>query len=113
MSYDFRTPIVNNSGIIFWNVNKIAQWLIGLSSIIYGLFWNYVFYQAAIIVDDSYARFKLMIIGVAGTSMGTTAFLVNTSSSEIQTLIGHIIFVISGLMVLGIFITPKRLFSSK
>ncbi len=113
MSYDFRTPIFNDSGIIFWNVNKIAQWLIGLSSLTYGLFWNYVFYQAAIIVDDSYARFRLMIIGIAGTSMGTTAFLVHTSSSEIQTLTGHIIFVISGLMILGIFIIPKRLFSSK
>ena len=113
MVFDLRYPIINDVGIIFWNINPIAAWLIGLSSLIYGLIWGYVFYRAALLVDDGYSRVKLMVMSADGFIIGSVAFLVHTSSNEIQTVIGHSLFIFAGAMTLGVYLLPKKLFHIK
>lgn len=110
MAYDFRLPIVNPSGIIFWNINPLAAWLIGLSSIIYGFIWGHIFYRASLLVDDVYSRVKLIVISSNGFILGTVALLVHTSANEVQTIIGHALFIIAGTITLAVYLLPPRLF---
>ncbi len=112
MIYDFRTPVINELGIIFWNVNSIAQWLIALSAFLYGLIWCYVFYKAALLLNDGYSRYRLFALSATGFLMGTVGLLVHSSSNEAQTLVGHILFIIAGIAVLSIYIVPKKFFST-
>lgn len=113
MTLDLRYPIINSIGIIFWNVNPYAQWLIGLSSFFYGFLWGYVFYKAALLVNDGLSRVKLMVMSADGFILGTVALLVHTSSNEVQTILGHALFILAGVITLGIYLLPKRMFEFK
>ena len=110
MTLDLRYPIINSVGIIFWNVNPVAQWLIGLSSFFYGFLWGYVFYKAALLVSDGFSRVKLLVMSTDGFIIGTVALLVHTSSNEIQTVLGHTLFIVAGVITLGIYLLPHRMF---
>jgi len=113
MSYDFRLPVINSNGIIFWNINPVASWLIGISSLVYGFIWGYVFYRAALLINEPYARVKMMIVSANGFILGTVAILVHTSSNQIQTILGHILFIIAGTLTLSMYLLPKKLFEFK
>ena len=110
MIYDFRLPIISTEGIIFWNVNIYAAWLVGLTSLIYGLIWGYVFYRAALLVNDGLSRVKMMVMSADGFIIGSVALIVHTSTNEIQTVVGHSLFVFAGAITLGIYLLPKKLF---
>jgi hypothetical protein len=110
MANDFRLPIINEAGIIFWNINPIAAWLVSLSAFIYGIIWGIVFYRAALLVNDAFGRVKLMVMSADGFLIGSVALLVHTSSTEIQTVLGHSMFIVAGLLTLGIYLLPKKIF---
>jgi hypothetical protein len=113
MIYDLRLPMINNLGIILWNVNPLAQWIIGLTAFFYGFIWGYVFYNAALLVDEAFARVKLLVMSADGFIIGSVALLVHTSSNEFQTVLGHGLFIITGIITLGIYLLPKRMFEIK
>lgn len=110
MIYDFRTPIINPVGIIFWNINPIAAWLVGIVSFGFGLIWGHVFYQAALLVNEAYLRVRLLVMSADGFILGTIVILVHTSSNEVQTILGHALFIIVGVITLGIYLLPKQIF---
>ncbi len=111
--FDFRTPILEPGGVILWNANPIAGWLIGLSGLFFGTMWSVVFYNARKLVQNFYSRFKLMVIGADGLLMGTIALLVHTSQTPLQTILGHILFVIAGIVTISIYIIPGDSFEGE
>jgi len=108
--FDFRTPILEPGGIILWNANRVAGWLIGLSGFFYGIMWSVIFFNARKLVQNFYSRFKLMVIGADGLLMGTIALLVHTSQTPFQTILGHILFVVAGVITIAIYIIPGNFF---
>lgn len=113
MSYDFRLPIINDFGIIFWNINPVAAWILAILSFTYGCVWGYVFYKAALFVHDALSRVRLLVMSADGFILGSVVILVHTSSNEIQTILGHALFLISSILTLGIYLLPKRMFEIK
>lgn len=115
MVYDLahtdRLPLVSEHGIIIWNANPIAQWIIGLSAFFYGFIWGYVFYNAALILNDAKSRVKLLVMSADGFIIGTVALLVHTSSNELQTLVGHGMFVIASGLTLAIYLLPESFYN--
>lgn len=110
MYSDFRLPIINSDGIIFWNINPLAAWTVGLSSFIYGCIWGYLFYQAALLINDAHARVRLLVISADGFILGSVALLVHTSTNEIQTVAGHSLFILAGLITVAIYLLPDKIF---
>lgn len=108
-----RFPVISEYGVIIWNANPIAQWIIGLSAFTYGFIWGYVFYNAALLLQDAHSRVKLLVMSADGFIIGTVALLVHTSSNELQTVIGHGLFVVASALTLAIYLLPDRIFNTR
>ena len=106
-----ETPIIKESGVILWNQDLLARWIIGLTSFFYGMVWGIIFYQNSLLVEDGLARSKLYVISADGFLLGTIALLVHTSSNEIQTIAGHILVISGSMITLAIYVMPRRFFS--
>ena len=100
MIADFHTPIITDTGIILWNINLASRILIGLSSVTYGLFWGTVFFEAVPSISGDAAKVKFKLIGAAGVVLGIVGLIVHTSTETTQTFIGHILFIIAGIMAI-------------
>lgn len=105
-----QPPVIDPSGIVFWNLYPLASWLVGLSSLFYGALWGMVFYRGAFLVDDLQSRFKLLVISIDGFVLGAITLLVFVSQSKLLTLVTHFIFVAIGILTLGIYLIPKKFF---
>ncbi len=105
---DFQKPIINEAGIIFWNVNRTAAWLTGITCLVYGLIWADFFQQMARLVRGFGAKGKMYILSIDGILLGIAALLVFTSSDALLTLIGHSLFVAACGISLAIFFLGEK-----
>ncbi|MEK7531856.1 MAG: hypothetical protein AAB545_02955 [Patescibacteria group bacterium] len=104
---DFRPPLSSEFGFVIWNTNPIAGWLTGLSGMIIGSSWFFVFYRNSRYVQDKHKRIRMALMGVTGILFGLIAILVYTSEHGLQTAVGHILFLLSCFIGLGIYLTPE------
>ena len=105
---DFRLPIISPQGIIFWNVNPIAGWLTGLTSLIYGLMWADFFQQEKRMVSQTTSKLKMSVLSFDGIMLGISALLVFTSSNEIETIIGHALFIFACVLTAITLLIPDK-----
>ena len=110
MNYDLKIPALNEGGVVFWNVNPVAAWIIGLNIFAYGLIWCYLFYRASLLVNNGHSRSKLLLIATDGLLLGTAVLLLHTSTNELQTSLGHMLFLVSVIITLIFYLLPKRVF---
>lgn len=113
MIYDFRLPIINPQGIIFWNNNPIAAWLISIVVSGYAYIFGYLFYRSALIMEKGYLKARMLVMAADGFILGTVVILVHTSSNAMQTIIGHTLFLITGIITLAIYLLPNRFFAER
>lgn len=109
--YDFRLPVVNELGVMTWVANPIVRWLVGLTFFIYGYLWGVIFYEAAMLLKDSYGRFKLLTLSAVGFLLGTAGFLIHISINSVQNLLGLSLAVLAGSITLLMYLLPKRFFT--
>ncbi len=105
--YDLRLPIINSNGIIFWNVNPWASWLTSICCFIYGIVWTYLFYMASNLTKNTYSKVKLLILSADGLLFGSGALFIYTSTNELQSVIGMVLFISACIITAPIFIMPK------
>ena len=106
--YDFRLPIISSRGAIFWNVNPIASWLTGLTSLIYGLMWADFFQQERRMVLQDASKLKMSVLSFDGIMLGLSAILVFTSTNEIITIIGHSLFIVACVLTAIVLLFPDK-----
>lgn len=108
MFYDLRLPFALQNGMIDWNVNPVALWLFGMSCFAYGLLWWYTFSKSAALVVETYARQKLMIMGIVGALLGVSALIIRTSTTPSQVSTGHVVLVTAIAIACSIYFIPKK-----
>ena len=106
--YDFRLPIISSRGAIFWNINTIIAWLIGTTCLIYGLIWSDFFQQEKRVVSSDDSKLKMSILSIDGIMLGVSALLVFTSANELETIIGHSLFIVACVLTLISIILPSK-----
>lgn len=88
---DFRLPIVNANGVIFWNLNPMAAWLSSALVLIFTLVWAYLNYDSARLLENFRLRWKLYILSLNMVALGLSAFIFFPSHSEIQSLVSFLL----------------------
>ncbi len=108
---DFRLPTVNDLGVMTWVANPIVRWGVALVYFMYGYLWGVIFYQAALLLNDPYNRFKLLILSAVGFLLGTGGFLIQISINGVQNVLGLVLAVLSGCLMLLMYLLPKDIFN--
>lgn len=88
---DFRLPIVNANGVIFWNLNPVAAWLSSTLVLLFTLTWAYLNYGNARLLDNFRLRWKLYVLSLNMVALGLSAFIFFPSHSEIQSLVSFLL----------------------
>ncbi|OGZ03796.1 MAG: hypothetical protein A2648_02470 [Candidatus Lloydbacteria bacterium RIFCSPHIGHO2_01_FULL_41_20] len=105
---DFHLPVISPRGTIFWNVNPVAGWLTGITSLIYGLMWADFFQQEKNMVSQNLSKIKMSILSFDGIMLGIAGLLVFTSNNETETIIGHSLFILACVLTLITLILPSK-----
>jgi hypothetical protein len=104
---NFRLPIVNDQGFIFWNVNSITAWLAGGIALIYGFSWSYLLFKNSKLITNEHHKLKMQILMLDGVLLGLAGFLSFTSTNKFVTLASVALFMLAGLITILIPFLPK------
>lgn len=106
--YDFRLPIITESGLILWNANPIATWVTGGLSLVYGIFWCAFLNREARYVEDPWQKMKMYMLSLDGIFVGTAFFLTFTAEVALQAAVGLGLLLISIFLTLAVFSLAQR-----
>lgn len=95
--YDFKTPIIIHD-IIVWNMNPLAAWITGLSSLFFGLTWGYSFFKSSLIVKRKWQKAKLLTLSANGSLLGISGFIFFTAPGNFLSTFGTFLIFISCLV---------------
>ncbi len=106
-TYDFRFPSILPNGLILWNANPVAAWLISLACLYMGFSWTYIFYKAMRVVPGLSSKIKMGIFCINGVLTSVAATLIYTATNEETNLLGLSIMAFACFITLFIFILPS------
>lgn len=101
--FDRALPIINASGIIFWNMNPIGAFIMSLMALVTGLLWGVLFFDGSRLVTGIVSRLKAYVLAGDGIIWGISAFLYFPSNNQLQTIVSFLLTIISLLVTAFVF----------
>lgn len=93
--FDLREPIIDSTGIVFWNANPIAGWGLGLLAFYAGSYWFFISYKNLQFVENKISKAKTIILGLDGMAWALAALLYFTATSFTYVAIAFILAIVS------------------
>ncbi|MEK7091435.1 MAG: hypothetical protein AAB900_00425 [Patescibacteria group bacterium] len=101
---DFRLPIVNPNGVIFWNLNPISAWLTSIFILAFAITWAYLAYDGGRLLDNFRLRWKLYILGINMLALGLSAFFFFPAKNEDTSFVSFILIAPAYLATIIVFL---------
>jgi hypothetical protein len=102
---NLEDPTVTNIGVMI-NIDMTASWMTGILSVLYGLFWAYLFRKVAIELQDKILRRKMMMFSVNGILYGIGSFSLFTNQTNGGQFISIVFFSTSVISSAFVFLVP-------
>ena len=99
--YDFRLPVVKESGFIDWNANKLAARMTSLSAFLISLIWVYALLVNISSFHGHPRKLKAILLASGGLSLGLSGLTTYHTYEESIAIASHIFAFIGGFLILS------------
>lgn len=98
-----QEPIIHNSGLIFWNINPVSGWALGLQTLLIAGLWSWYSYKNSKYVEDKWSKIKSTMLSIDGISWGVAALIYITTKSLAGLIVAFILMIGTLLMTAMVF----------
>lgn len=106
--YDLRMPILQDTGIVDWNANKLASRITSLTAFLIALFWAYGLLKNFSYLEDNYQKVKDSLLAVGGLFLGLSALTTYHSYEKTIAIFSHGTAFIGGFLIFSTLLIYRK-----
>ncbi len=99
--YDFRLPILQETGFVDWNANKLASRITSLTGFLISIVWAHGLLKDLSSLEENYQKIKALLLSLGGLFLGISSLTTYHSYEKTIAIVSHATAFIGGFLILA------------